>query len=112
MDIMMREMRRVVAVLPPVRQSTAAQSGNADSIRRLQAFDLFRDFDSLWTRYEQRHGFDGVAEGVGLRAKSKHTITEPWPMRLKKGPTKAEFERLLRSSHTGGERYVEWQRVR
>ncbi|KAF4311294.1 hypothetical protein GTA08_BOTSDO13075 [Botryosphaeria dothidea] len=112
MDIMMREMKRVVAVLPPVRQSTAAQSGNADSIRRLQAFDLFRDFDSLWTRYEQRHGFDGVAEGVGLRAKSKHTITEPWPMRLKKGPTKAEFERLLGSSHTGGERYVEWQRVR
>ena len=38
-----------------------------------------------------------------------NTIQEKWPMRLRKGATKEEFDLLIASGLTGSERYVEWR---
>lgn len=53
-------------------------------------------------------GFGKISTVAGPRMKSKHTIGEQWPMRLKKNATQEEFNILLASSHIGSKRYMEW----
>lgn len=52
---------------------------------------------------------------MGVVAKTRHTIIDEWPMRLKKQPreegAKEEFIQRLGSGHTGMARYMEWQRI-
>jgi hypothetical protein len=47
--------------------------------------------------------------------KTKHTVIEEWPFRLKLRPgqqgAQEEFDRLLGGGVSGKERYVEWQRI-
>lgn len=46
--------------------------------------------------------------------RQRNAIVEAWPMRLKKKPGEKgadeEFQNLMASSSSGGERYVEWVR--
>lgn len=63
----------------------------------------------------QWRDFTGLGRQNGMIAKTKNTIIEKWPLRLKKRPGQVgateEFETLLGSHHVGGERYVEWKRA-
>lgn len=70
---------------------------------------------SVWLlRYMEHEDFHGAGEAAGVRMKPKNTVVAEWPLRLKLRPhqkgAKEEFEEKLGSSHTGVERYVEWQR--
>ena len=57
--------------------------------------------------------FDVVGKAAGLVMKEKNTVIQAWPLRFKFGlPTqeaKNSFALHLSSSHTGQERYVEWE---
>jgi hypothetical protein len=54
-------------------------------------------------------GFDSIGKTIGLQVRDKNTIVEKWPLRLKRGASKENFNILLASGHIGGERYVEWE---
>lgn len=75
---------------------------------------LIGAFPTWLLRYMKLEDFRGAGEAAGVRMKPKNTIVAEWPMRLKLRPhqkgAKEEFGRKLASSHTGVERYVEWQR--
>lgn len=108
-----RERARIIAYLPPSRDSMA-RTGNvtdAETVRRISALDLLLDVDSLFVRYMRESSFSTFAKNSGLRHKPKHTLIEPWPLRLGKRATKADFEKLFGSGHQGHERYIEWQRA-
>lgn len=45
-----------------------------------------------------------------LNIKYKHTVIEPWPLRVTKRTMKEEFEIRCASTHTGCERYMEFER--
>lgn len=80
-----------------------------DLMKFMEARVHFRDSDKLFERYMQRLDFANVAKNAGLKMKKKHTVIQPWPLRLKKDPTQKEFDDLMASGHIGNERYVEWE---
>lgn len=58
--------------------------------------------------------FEDAASSSGLEMKERHTIIEPWPLRVNGNlrPTrkdKDDFKLRLGSMHSGQERYVEWK---
>ena len=70
---------------------------------------LLWDFDELFNRFKRDCRLDEISKATGLKIKSKNTIVQPWPMRIKENATQCEFNILLASSHIGSERYVEWE---
>ena len=91
---------------------------NPDSpemFRFMSANDLVRDYDKIFEYYKSNMvNFSGSADNAGLKMKEQNTIIDPWPMRLKKKAgepgAEEEFKRLMESSCSGAERYVEWVR--
>ncbi|KAI1779819.1 hypothetical protein F4818DRAFT_154522 [Hypoxylon cercidicola] len=77
------------------------------------ALEQVRDADKYFDRYMDLQNFAMLAELSGMEFKKKHTIIEPWPLRLKKKPyqkgAEEEFLTLLSSSMSGCERYMEWR---
>lgn len=84
---------------------------NPDLIKVMAGVLLFRDFDGLFSRFKRECRLDEISESIGLKMKSKNTIVQPWPMRIKENASQREFDILLASSHTGSERYVEWKKA-
>lgn len=82
---------------------------SADVLRLLDARAVFRNYDELFDRFMRECRLDDLGTAAGLKRRSRHTIIEPWPMRLRPDATKSEFEALRASGHTGSERYVEWE---
>lgn len=86
-------------------------------IKFMAAKDLVREYDKIWDFYTSKMvNFSASAYSAGLMMKEPNTVIEPWPMRLKKKAGEAgaeeEFKRLMESSCSGAERYVEWVRKR
>ncbi|KAL8703599.1 MAG: hypothetical protein Q9201_003224 [Fulgogasparrea decipioides] len=76
--------------------------------------ELVRDYDGIFKWYMDVVNFPLAAENAGLRMRERNTVVEAWPIRLKKKPgeqgAEEEFDRLMTSSCSGAERYVEWFR--
>lgn len=70
---------------------------------------IFWDFDDMFEKYMKEVRFDMVAWTARAVMKAKHTVVGKWPLRLKDGAPKEEFNLLLASGHMGCERYVEWK---
>lgn len=86
-----------------------------DMIRLMSAKDLVRNYDKIFEFYKSNMvDFSGPADSAGLKMREQNTIIDPWPMRLKKKArepgAEEEFKRLMESSCSGAERYVEWVR--
>ncbi|KAI9689028.1 MAG: hypothetical protein M1822_000765 [Bathelium mastoideum] len=88
---------------------------NPEFLRLSAARALVRDNDRLFAIYESRNHFAAATAKVGLRMKNANTVIEKWPLMLKELPrqqgAKEEFDMLMASGHTSGERYVEWSRI-
>lgn len=88
---------------------------NPAFIKYMVAIELLKDFEAIFQRYMEEIDFKSCGNIAGVMMREKHTIVEPWPLRLhpiadnKKAQVK--FESLMASGHTGRERYVEWIRV-
>lgn len=82
---------------------------------RITALELVRDGDFYFDRYMKQLDFEGVARTAIAEMKSRNSIVEKWPLRVKRKPGQAgaedEFRTVLASDHTGIERYVEWKRI-
>ncbi len=95
----------------PVTRDVAqgSSSSSPEFIRFMSAEVLFWDFDELFRRFTRESRLDEITKVAGLTMKSKNTIVQPWPMRIKENATQREFDVLLASGHVGSERYVEWK---
>lgn len=66
-------------------------------------------------RYAELYGFESLASRLGVGLKTRNSIVEPWPTRLKlkqdKSWSQHEFDVILGSDLSGLERYVEWRRI-
>ncbi len=82
-------------------------------LRMSASQDMLVPFDAWFKEYMEIAEFKEAAREFQMMMKSQNTIIQKWPYRLKKklGETGAqdEFDKLLASSWTGAERYVEWR---
>ena len=105
-------MKKVVQFLPvkeaPINGTSVAM------VRMMLAKDIFRDLDHLFTHYMKLTNFGKASREVGMTMRTRNTVTDPWPLRFRKeyGESGAQeaFDRLMASSSSGNERYVEWVR--
>ncbi|KAI8955701.1 hypothetical protein F4801DRAFT_600911 [Xylaria longipes] len=82
-----------------------------DAIKISCAVNSVGDMDEHFNRH---YNFARSASSAGVKMKKKHTIIEPWPLRVNGGlhPTqkdREDFKLLLGTAHRGHERYVEWK---
>ncbi|KAK7539554.1 uncharacterized protein J3D65DRAFT_666267 [Phyllosticta citribraziliensis] len=105
-----RRSERAAAYFPP-GSSMLNDGCCADCVRRNESFGLFEDFDKVFKHFKSQSRLDAFAKRAGLRSKRKHTIIEPWALRLPENATQAEFDVVLASPYNGEQRYVEWQKV-
>ena len=82
-------------------------------LRQMAAADRFLPFDEWFGEYCKQFRVYEDARAEGFEPRTPHTIIKPWPMRFtpqgKKGQDEENFKKLLGSSCTGAERYVEWR---
>ncbi|KAL7628839.1 hypothetical protein AAE478_000354 [Parahypoxylon ruwenzoriense] len=104
------EMKEVFKYMPPTPPTGFY---DASLIVSDIATQQVRDVDKYFDRYMKTQRFSDLHELSSIAPKEKHTIIDPWPMRLKKKPhqrgAKEEFTILLSSNHSGCERYMEWK---
>ena len=74
----------------------------------MSVLGLFWSFDELFSCFKCECRLDEISEATGLKIKSKNTIVQPWPTRIKEN-AQHDFNVLLASGHIGSERYVEWE---
>ena len=103
----MERLRSYIPMTPDMVRG--GSRSNPDLIRFMTAQVMFRDFDELFGRFKRECRLDEISKANRLEMKSKHTIVQPWPMRIKDNATQREFDVLLASGHVGSERYVEWK---
>ncbi|KAM3550499.1 hypothetical protein ARSEF4850_008310 [Beauveria asiatica] len=88
---------------------------DADFTRFWDARDMTSDVEKHFSRYTKLLNFAGISKTTGAVMKDGNTVIEKWPTRPKLGVheigAKEEFRRLLGSSFTCIERYVEWRRA-
>ncbi|KAL8804899.1 MAG: hypothetical protein Q9182_002301 [Xanthomendoza sp. 2 TL-2023] len=103
----------------PLKHWHRQADGQLDMIKMMVAKELVRDYDGIFAWYMDAVGFETYAKEAGIgekgvKMKRHNSITEAWPMRLKKkaGEKGAdeEFQRLMAANSVGAERYVEWVR--
>jgi hypothetical protein len=102
-------LRQYLRVTPNTFQDR--NSSNAEMVRFIKACNMFRDYDELFQRFMNECPIQESANAAGLEMKSKNTIIDPWPWRLKTNATQKEFDLLLASGHDGSERYIEWKSI-
>lgn len=90
-------------------QPDMLQPYNADFLRYNNARSRFQDLDELFDRFMKECCLYEISKVEGLKIKTKNTLVEKWPLRLRNGAKQEEFDRLLASGHLGSERYVEWE---
>ena len=105
------QVKRLCRFLQPSKNMVFGSRHSMDSVKYMSALDLFQDFDELFARYMKQCDFPRISEVTGLTMKSKSTIVEPWPMRLRETATDKDFNILCASDRSGCERYVEWKRT-
>jgi hypothetical protein len=76
-------------------------------LKALEACAYFRDFVALFDKYEKHFDFGSIVKAPELQVRDENRIVDKWPLRLKRGASKLEFDIMIASGHVGSERYVE-----
>ncbi|KAJ1328217.1 hypothetical protein MN608_07553 [Microdochium nivale] len=99
--------------MPPTRR--LANNNDPDIFKFTSAMGYVTNHDRYFNRFVEDFKLAELGYVCGVTMKDKHTIIEKWPyvLRLRPGQAGAqeEFDRLLRSSTSTKERYVEWKRI-
>jgi hypothetical protein len=84
-------------------------------VRAAHGYDMVRDYDDMWRRYEQVHGVNEAGTAAGLRRKKQNTVISEWPLRWTERQGASEDERQsewwikFADPHSGAVRYMEWK---
>lgn len=85
------------------------EASNADFLRYNDARSMFRNVDKPFDKFMKECSLDQLSLNTGMKMKTKHTLVDKWPLRLRMGAKQKEFDMLLASGQSGSERYVEWE---
>ena len=89
---------------------TSAMS-TPEMIRISSCYTMFGDFEKAFGTFLKDVSIHKLAKKYGVNIKQKHSIVEPWPLRVTEKTTQEEFEIRCATTHTGCERYMEFERV-
>ncbi|KAH8681939.1 hypothetical protein BX600DRAFT_429841 [Xylariales sp. PMI_506] len=114
-----RESEELIKKLIPVTPMTflkmsvdpTTTMSTPDMIRISSTYTMFGDFDAAFAAFSKAVQLDRTSEKNGVKVRKKHSIIDPWPLRVTESTTKQEFDILCASTHTGSERYVEFERM-
>lgn len=79
-------------------------------IRISSCYMMFGDLEKAFSTFLKQTEMHTLAKRYGMKIKEKHSIIEPWPLRVTEKTTKELFDIRCSSSHTGCERYMEFER--
>lgn len=91
-------------------RNTSAMS-SPEMIRISSCYTMFGDFEWAFGTFLKDVGMHQLTKKYGVNIKEKHSIVKPWPLRVTEKSTKEDFEIRCATTHTGCERYMEFERV-
>ncbi|PMD31775.1 hypothetical protein L207DRAFT_591204 [Hyaloscypha variabilis F] len=101
------EMKQVLSYFPSLNSAGMRNTNSSDKLKAFEACVYFRDFVALFDKCEKHFDFRGIGKATGLQVRDENRIVDKWPLRLKRGTSKREFDIMLAFGHVGSERYVE-----
>lgn len=108
-------MQKFIPVTPMSLMSMMTGSVGAMSspemIRISSCYTMFGDFDKAFSTFLKDVRMSTLTRRYGMKIREKHTIAEPWPLRITEETTKEEFARKCATTHAGCERYMEFERI-
>ncbi len=108
-------MQKFIPVTPMTLMTMMAGGASAMSspemIQISSNYTMFGDFEKAFGTFLKEVRMRELTKKYGMQMKKKHSIVEPWPLRVTEKTTKEEFEIKCATIHTGCERYVEFERV-
>ncbi|KAL5401083.1 hypothetical protein PMIN03_011837, partial [Paraphaeosphaeria minitans] len=110
-----RLMQKFIPITPETIISMVAGGmsamNNTEMIRISSCYTMFGDLDNAFSTFLKETRMHSTAKKCGMKIKKKHAIVELWPMRITEESTKELFDIRCASTHTGCERYVEFERM-
>lgn len=108
-------MQKLIPLTPMTLMNTMAGGASVmrspEMIRISSCYTMFGDYEKAFGTFLKHVRMHKLTEKYGLKIKEKHSIVEPWPLRVTEKTTKEEFEIRCANTHTGCERYMELERV-
>jgi hypothetical protein len=89
----------------------ASAMTSPEMIRISSCYTMFGDFEKAFGTFLKDVQMHKLTKKYGMKIKEKHSIIEPWPLRVTEKTMKEEFEIRCATLHTGCERYMEVERV-
>lgn len=80
-------------------------------IRLSSCYTFFGNFDKAFAIFLKEVRMEDLTKEHGVRVKVKHTIVNAWPLRVTEKSSKEEFDLACSHSHTGTERYMEFEKT-
>lgn len=99
-----------MTVMSMMAGGTSAMS-SPEMIRISSCYTMFGDFEKAFGTFLKDVWMHKLTKKYGVKIKEKHSIVESWPLRVTEKTTKEKFEILCATTHTGCERYMEFERV-
>ncbi|KAH6612355.1 hypothetical protein C7974DRAFT_466782 [Boeremia exigua] len=112
-----RESRRLMQQFIPLTPQNimSMMVGDAMSspemIRISSCYTMFGDLEKAFGVYMEETQMYRFMQKHGMKIKRKDSIVEPWPLRITEETTLEEFAIRCATSHTGCERYMEFERL-
>lgn len=82
-----------------------------EMIRISSCYTMFGNFENAFDTFLKDVQLHKLLKKHGMMVKEKHTIIEPWPLRVTENTSKEDFEIRCATTHTGCERYMEFERL-
>lgn len=99
-----------MTVMSIMADGTSAMS-SPETIRISSCYTMFGDFEKAFGTFLKDVWMHKLTKKYGVKIKEKHSVVESWPLRVTEKTTKEEFEIRCATTHTGCERYMEFERV-
>ena len=107
-------MQKYIPVTPMTMMTMMADGTSAMSspemIRISSCYTMFGDFEKAFGSFLEEVQMHKLMKKCGMKIRKKHFIIEPWPLRVTEKTTE-EFEIRCATTHTGSERYMEFERA-
>ena len=107
--------QKFIPIMPMTVMSMMADGMSAmnspEMIRISSCYTMFGDFEKAIGIFLKDVWMHKLTKKYRVKIKEKHSIVESWPLRVTEKTTKEEFEIRCATTHTGCERYMEFERV-
>jgi hypothetical protein len=108
-------LRKLIPITPMTLMSMMSSGigpmSSPEMIRISSCYTMFGDLEKAFSTFLKDVQMHKLTEKYGVEIREPHTIVKPWPLRVTQETTKEEFEIRCATTHTGFERYMEFERL-